>query len=215
MDDFTVPADVAVQLRGALYVELSRSGSDLEATSATTIPGDVAGAVSKLRALFALLDDIGWDKTTPDPDGLTIDGKHFGIVIEALERDREGWEHTAESPELEDLPGRERAKATADLIWQFVSDELCRHTGDELLEFLSPEVVIELADALGDEGRALAPTTRAQARHVPNDRDLEMLRARLIDQLTLKQIGERHGVTKEVVRRALVEHFGITGWRRW
>ncbi|HUB74229.1 MAG TPA: hypothetical protein VL979_09360 [Solirubrobacteraceae bacterium] len=215
MDDFTVPADVAVQLRGALYVEMARAAGDLEPACSTTIPGDVAGAVSRLRAVFALLDDIGWDKTTPDPDGLTIDGKHFGIVIEALERDREGWQDTAESPELEDLPGRERAKATADLIWQFVSDELCRHTGDELLEFLSPEVVIELADALRDEGRALAPTTRAQARYVPNDRDLEMLRARLIDQLTLKQIGERHGVTKEVVRRALVEHFGITGWRRW
>ncbi|HUB72969.1 MAG TPA: hypothetical protein VL979_02885 [Solirubrobacteraceae bacterium] len=215
MDDFNVPADLAVQLRGALYAEVSRWCSDLETMSATTIPGDVAPAVSNLRAVLAVLDDIGWDKTTSDPDALTIDGRHFGIVIETLEREREGREHTAESPQLEDLPGRERAKATADLIWRFVSDELCRHTGDELLEILSPEVVIELVEALRDDGRALAPIRRAKARHVPSDRAMKMLRARLIDQLTLEQIAARHGVTKEIVRRALVDHFGIRGRRRW
>lgn len=215
MDAITVPADVGTELRSALYMEMSRSGADLEAACATTIPGDVARPVSKLRATFALLDDIGWEKAPP-PDTLTIDGKHLGVVVETLEEDWQGWMAAADAkPSIESKQGRERAKATADMIWQYLSDELNGRTGDELLEVMAPAKVIEFVEALRTDGRALAAFPGRQGRHVPRDRDMTMLRERLIDNRTLTQIGQQHGVTDETVRRALVYHFGVRGWRRW
>jgi hypothetical protein len=116
-----VPADVAVQLRGALFADLSRAGADLEEACSTTEPGDFAAPVGKLRRLFAVLDDIGWVKETVSPEALTIDHRHLRVVVDTLEDDREGWEWTSEQPQLEDLPGRERAKATAETIERFLA----------------------------------------------------------------------------------------------
>jgi len=62
-----VPADVAVQLRRALYADLGRAGAELEAACSTTELGDVASPVRSLRRLFAVLDDIGWIKEPPGP----------------------------------------------------------------------------------------------------------------------------------------------------
>jgi hypothetical protein len=115
----TVPAEVAAHLRCALYAELARAGCDLDAACSTKQLGDVATPVGKLRGVFALLDHIGWSKT-PDAADLAIDGAHLGLVVAALERDQDGWEWTAEQPKLEDLPGRERAKAIAEMIERFL-----------------------------------------------------------------------------------------------
>jgi len=68
--------------------------------------------VLKLRAVFPLLDDLGWQKS-PHPDTLTIDGKHLGTVMDVLEKDRQGWMATVETtPSDETDQGRKRAKAT-------------------------------------------------------------------------------------------------------
>jgi len=116
-----VPADVAEQLRSALYADLARAGNDLDTACSTTEPGDVASPVGKLRRLFAVLDDIGWSKQPPTPEALTIDARHLQVVVDTLEDDQEGWEWTAEQPQLEDLPGRERAKAIAEMIERFLA----------------------------------------------------------------------------------------------
>jgi hypothetical protein len=116
-----VPADVAEQLRSALYHDLARAGNDLDTACSTKEPGDVASPVGKLRRLFALLDDIGWSKTPPSPEALTIDGRHLRVVVDTLEDDQEGWEWITEQPQLEDLPGRERAKAIAEMIERFLA----------------------------------------------------------------------------------------------
>jgi len=116
-----VPADVAEQLRSALYADLARAGNDLDTACSTTEPGDVASPVGKLRRLFAVLDDIGWSKEPPTPEALTIDGRHLQVVVDTLEADQEGWEWTAEHPQLEDLPGRERAKTIAEIIERFLN----------------------------------------------------------------------------------------------
>jgi len=116
-----VPADVAEQLRSALYADLARAGNDLDTACSTTEPGDVASPVGKLRRLFAVLDDIGWSKEPPTPEALTIDGRHLQVVVDTLEADQEGWEWTAEHTQLEDLPGRERAKTIAEIIERFLN----------------------------------------------------------------------------------------------
>jgi hypothetical protein len=87
-------------------------------------------------------------------------------------------------------------------------------TADELLEVISAEEVIELVEWLATDGRALCPIPGSPARRVPKDRDFEMLRLRLLDNLTLKEIGERYGITQDLPRRAL-KLFGLTGRRRW
>jgi hypothetical protein len=116
-----VPADVAEQLRSALYHDLARAGNDLDTACSTKEPGDVATPVGKLRRLFAVLDDIGWSKEPTTPEVLTIDGRHLRVVVDTLEDDQEGWEWITEQPQLEDLPGRERAKAIAEMIERFLA----------------------------------------------------------------------------------------------
>lgn len=46
---------------------------------------------------------------------------------------------------------------------------------------------------------------------VPGDREREMLRLRVIDGLTLRQIGQRLGVSTERVRQLLNRNFRLTG----
>jgi hypothetical protein len=46
---------------------------------------------------------------------------------------------------------------------------------------------------------------------VPQERYVEMLRLRLLDGLTLREIGERYGVTGGSVRDALVRYFRVAG----
>jgi hypothetical protein len=87
-------------------------------------------------------------------------------------------------------------------------------TADELLELISAEELVELVEWLHIEGRALCPYKGHRARRVSSERDLAMFRLRLIDGLTLKQIGERYGVAQEIARKAM-RQFGLTGWRRW
>jgi hypothetical protein len=116
-----VPADVAAQLRGALYADLARAGCDLDASCSTEEPGDVDSPVGKLRRLFAVLDDIGWTKEPPSLEDLTIHRRHMQVVVDTLEDDREAWAWVAGQPLLEDLPGRERAKAIAEMIGRFLA----------------------------------------------------------------------------------------------
>ncbi len=48
---------------------------------------------------------------------------------------------------------------------------------------------------------------------VPQERHVEMLRLRLVEGLTLREIGERYGVTGASVREALGRYFRVTGAR--
>jgi DNA-directed RNA polymerase sigma subunit (sigma70/sigma32) len=48
-------------------------------------------------------------------------------------------------------------------------------------------------------------------RRPPDDRELAILRERLIERKTLKAIGEAHGIGNERVRQLLNFYFGVTG----
>jgi hypothetical protein len=90
-------------------------------------------------------------------------------------------------------------------------DDICARSGDELLQNLSPNEFVKLAVAIRSEGRTFAPTRTAVARFVAEDRDLDFLRLRLIEGLSLKDCAARHGVTTDIARRRLRMCFGITG----
>jgi hypothetical protein len=68
----------------------------------------------------------------------------------------------------------------------------------------------EIACQLKKHGLSLPPIPGGHIR-VPGERDLEMFRLRLVERLTLAEVGERTGVSQERVRQILRLHFGLTG----
>ncbi len=94
------------------------------------------------------------------------------------------------------------------------TDELVAHTADWLLEHLDSQQTYEVAAALYGAGFGLKPSERATYFKRANDRYLDMLRLRLVEQLTLPQVGERHGIKGGTVRVHLRKFWGLTGWRR-
>jgi DNA-directed RNA polymerase sigma subunit (sigma70/sigma32) len=65
--------------------------------------------------------------------------------------------------------------------------------------------LIERVEALGQEGESVV------GRRLPDDREMVMLRERLLDGKTLKAIGEAHGIGNERVRQILNHYFGVSG----
>jgi hypothetical protein len=64
---------------------------------------------------------------------------------------------------------------------------------------------IERVEALRQEGVSVV------GRSLPGDREMTMLRERLLDHKTLKAIGEVHGIGNERVRQVLNHYFGVCG----
>ncbi len=66
-------------------------------------------------------------------------------------------------------------------------------------------------------GRAVEAYARDESlvgRRVPQEQHMEMLRQRLLEGLTLAEIGARHGLSGERIRQLLNFYFGLTGRRR-
>jgi len=70
----------------------------------------------------------------------------------------------------------------------------------------------EIVCQLNQHNRSLPPIHGGRDR-VPNVRNREMLRLRLIEGLTLAEIGIRTGVSPERVRQLLRVYFGLSGTR--
>lgn len=73
-------------------------------------------------------------------------------------------------------------------------------------EFRAGSEVHEIVCALSRFGFSLPPYRR-----VPDERDREMLRLRIVEGMTLKEIGEQCGVIAERVRQVLAFAFGLRG----
>jgi hypothetical protein len=87
-------------------------------------------------------------------------------------------------------------------------------TATELLDHgVTPADLYEIVCQLNDVGLSL-PAIPGRHIRLASDREREILRLRLIEHLTLKEIGERIGVSTERVRQLLNMHFGLTGTRR-
>jgi hypothetical protein len=70
----------------------------------------------------------------------------------------------------------------------------------------------EIICCLNQHGLTLPPVPRG-ALHLPNTRNRELLRLRLIEGLTLAQIAKRTGVSPTRARQILVHHYGLSGTR--
>lgn len=76
---------------------------------------------------------------------------------------------------------------------------------------LSPKApeLYEIVCQLSQHGLSLPPIWGGRIR-APGARELEMFRLRLVERLTLAEVGERTGVSQERVRQILRLHFGLT-----
>lgn len=70
----------------------------------------------------------------------------------------------------------------------------------------------EIVNRLNEHGMSLPATQGGQAR-LPNQRNREMFRLRLVERLSLTEIGKQTGVSQERVRQVLNLHFGLWGRR--
>jgi PHD/YefM family antitoxin component YafN of YafNO toxin-antitoxin module len=114
-----MPADVVVELRGALYAELGRACEDAPGgmpeskTRAGWTP-----VMQRVDAALGGLDMIGWaEPGEQQPLTVTLDAE----LIEVLEVDAEQWEWTSKQETLESAEGRARAAKRAASIQQFLA----------------------------------------------------------------------------------------------
>ena len=81
-------------------------------------------------------------------------------------------------------------------------------TASELIqrpEFSSGVELFEIVCALNRYGLSL------KHGHVPDDRNREIFRQRIVEGLTLSELGERFGLNRERVRQILAFYFGLSG----
>jgi hypothetical protein len=87
-------------------------------------------------------------------------------------------------------------------------------TATELLDRGVASVdLYEIVCQLNGTGLSL-PAIPGRHIRLAGDREREILRLRLIEKLTLHEIGDRIGISQERVRQLLNMHFGLTGPRR-
>ncbi len=92
-------------------------------------------------------------------------------------------------------------------------EQLITHPADDLLPrtaHIGPIELCEVVCQLNRHGYSLPPVPGGQIK-VSGKRNREMLRLRLIEGLTLAEIGQRTGVKHERVRQLLRLHFGLRG----
>ena len=108
--------------------------------------------------------------------------------------------------EQEYHPARETELREADAV---------RMTAPQLLEVLQPAELVALVEALRQQGKAIAAKERFPDHHiVPSERDVEILRLRIVDGATHEAAARAVGLTKERIRQILASHFGIYGTAR-
>ena len=89
-------------------------------------------------------------------------------------------------------------------------EQLIKHPADELLPHtpnIGPLELYEIICQLNQHGYSL-PSVPGGTVRVPDSRHREMLRLRIIDGLTLDEVGQQTGVKKERVRQLLKLYFG-------
>ncbi len=116
-----VPADVGVDLRGALYVGLARVAGDINDECSLAEPGDLPSVLAQFDRIRGLLDHIGWDKKQ-QPHDLQVDVVHRQLLIETLADDQEGLEWLSRQEATESPEGRKRAAARAATIGCFLAE---------------------------------------------------------------------------------------------
>jgi hypothetical protein len=115
----TIPAEVVVLLRGALYTELARAYEDAPATMPEAHKREGwAGVLMRLDGARGALDVIGWAAPAEQQDvKVALDA----AMIEALEDDADLWDWLSHQDKTESAEGREQARAKANTIKRFLA----------------------------------------------------------------------------------------------
>lgn len=115
----TIPAEVVVLLRGALYTELARACED--APAAMPEAHERAGwmdVLARLAGARDALDAIGWETPAEQQDVTVV---LDAAMVEALEDDAEGWDWLSQQAHLESVEGREQARLKAETVERFLA----------------------------------------------------------------------------------------------
>jgi hypothetical protein len=92
-------------------------------------------------------------------------------------------------------------------------ETLVAHPADDLLAptaQIGPMELYDIVCHLNERGHSLPPVPGGLIKVPAQERRREMLRLRIIDGLTLAEIGQQTGVSSERVRRLLRLHFGLS-----
>ena len=114
----TMPADVAVLLRGALYAELGRACEDApEAMPESNMRAGWTPVLRRISTAVRGLSALGWAEPGEQrPLTIALDT----ALIEVLEADAAQWEWLSEQDQLETGEGRASAAAHASTIDRFL-----------------------------------------------------------------------------------------------
>jgi hypothetical protein len=90
-------------------------------------------------------------------------------------------------------------------------DQLVTLSADGLIERgIGAAELYEVVCQLNKLGTSLPSSCRGNV-YMPNDRYRDIFRSRIVEGLTLKEVGERFGINAERVRQILARHFGLRG----
>jgi DNA-binding NarL/FixJ family response regulator len=90
-------------------------------------------------------------------------------------------------------------------------DQLVTLSADGLIERgIGAAELYEVVCQLNKQGTSLPSSCHGNV-YMPNDRNRDIFRLRIVEGLTLKEVGERFGINAERVRQILARHFGLRG----
>lgn len=115
----TIPAEVVVLLRGALYTELARACEDAPALMPEA--HERAGwmdVLARLAGAHDALDAIGWETPAEQQDVTVVLDP---AMVEALEDAWDGWDWLSRQERTESAEGREQARLKAETIERFLA----------------------------------------------------------------------------------------------
>jgi Sigma-70, region 4 len=90
-------------------------------------------------------------------------------------------------------------------------DQLVTLSADGLIERgIGAAELYEIVCQLNKQGTSLPSSSHGNV-YMPNGRSRDIFRLRIVEGLTLKEVGERFGINAERVRQILARHFGLRG----
>jgi hypothetical protein len=211
----TVPAGFVNLLREALTERLANAAGAIQ-DDGHSHPGDGIDPelLKPFRAYCALLERIGCKRTVPAAQ-VEVNLHAYGWALESALR-----EHLDLQRYLMQVPAtpagakqRERAQRKAKPIEAFLAGlrvEIdLRPPAREHLRAAGVDTTD--TSALYEFAARQAARGEPVIKHVPKARHIEMLRLRLVEGFTLREVGERTGVTGSRVQQLLAVYFGLNG----
>lgn len=210
-----VPAGFVNLLREALTERLANAAGAIQ-DDGHAHPGDGIDPelLKPFRAYCALLERIGCRRTVPAAQ-VEVNLHAYGWALESALR-----EHLDLQRYLMQVPAtpagakqQGRAQRKAKMIEAFLAGlrvEIdLRPSAREHLRAAGVDTTD--ASALYEFAARQAARGEPVVKHVPQARHMEMLRLRLVEGLTLREVGERTGVTGSRVQQLLAVYFGLNG----